>query len=284
MTFNKLTPQESAIIEDKFTEPPFTGEYNNFYANGFYSCRKCNLPLYRSMDKFNSKCGWPSFDDEIPQRIKKQLDVDEHRIEIICKNCHGHLGHIFTGEHLTKKNTRHCVNSLSLKFHDIEDILANLPDDTSTLDVIVVAGGCFWGIEFFFEQELGVLATAPGYTGGSIANPSYDKVCTGETGHAEAVAVVFETSTTNIEYLYKLFFNIHNSTEKNRQGPDIGSQYRSAIFVTTEKQLDIANTMLKQHPNACTEVNKLNKFWIAEKKHHHYYRNLGGKPYCHFKR
>jgi peptide methionine sulfoxide reductase msrA/msrB len=236
------------------------------------------------MDKFNSKCGWPSFDDEIPQRVTKQLDADKHRSEIICQNCDGHLGHVFSGENFTKKNTRHCVNSLSLKFHRIEDILASLPDNDSTIGVIVVAGGCFWGIEYFFEQEPGVLATAPGYTGGSIANPSYDKVCTGDTGHAEAVAVVFETAITNVESLYKLFFSIHNPTEKNRQGPDIGNQYRSAIYATTDKQVDIANTILKEYPNACTEVNTLDEFWIAEKKHHHYYSTLGSKPSCHFKR
>jgi peptide methionine sulfoxide reductase msrA/msrB len=277
MEYNKLTPEEERIIIHKGTEMPFTGKFNEHKKKGTYICKKCNAELYRSTDKFASSCGWPSFDDEIPGAVKHQPDADGTRTEIICNSCGGHLGHVFTGEGFTDKNIRHCVNSISLNFVPAEE--------ARETEAAYFAGGCFWGVEHFFHQEEGVISTQVGYMGGHVENPTYKEVCDGSTGHAEAIEVVFDPSVTSFEKLARLFFEIHDPTQVNRQGPDIGDQYRSAVFYTDKKQKQVTEKLIKiledNGYKVATEVSAADKFWDAEKYHQDYYQNNGSQPYCH---
>lgn len=274
---NKLTKQEEAVIIYKGTEAPFSGKYYKFSEKGTYTCKRCNAELFRSSDKFESECGWPSFDDAVPGAVKSIPDKDGIRTEIICNNCGGHLGHIFKGEQLTAKNTRYCVNSISMNFVPAKKEPA--------LEKAYFAGGCFWGVEYFFRDVNGVVSTKVGYMGGTKPNPTYKEVCTGTTGHAETMEVTFDPSKTTYEALAKLFFEIHDPTQVNRQGPDIGFQYRSAIFYVNDAQKQTAEKLiqiLKQKGlKVATQLAKADKFWPAEDYHQQYYQKNGKLPYCH---
>ncbi len=274
-----LTPDEQRIILHKGTEYPFTGKYNDFFEKGTYLCKQCGVALYRSNDKFASHCGWPSFDDEIPGAIRRQTDADGVRTEILCSNCGAHLGHVFIGEQLTPKNVRHCVNSLSMDFVPFENV-------TKTQKAIFAAG-CFWGVEYYFKTAPGVLRTRVGYTGGKTTNPTYEEVCTNTTGHAEAIEVIYDPEQTNFEELCKLFFEIHDPTQLNRQGPDVGEQYRSAVFYLNDEQKQITEKLIRilkeKGLNVVTQVVPAAPFYEAEAKHQDYYTKTGSKPYCHFR-
>lgn len=282
--YNPLTPEEERVIINKGTEAPFTGEYYKNTDTGMYLCKRCDAPLYRSTDKFDAHCGWPSFDDEVEGAIKKVTDADGRRTEILCANCGAHLGHVFIGEQFTDKNTRHCVNSISLKFVplSLESIIPDVVTDTA-----IFAGGCFWGMEYYFKEIDGVISSKVGYSGGHTENPTYNDVCSHTTGHAEVIEVVYDTSKTNFEELARLFFEIHDPTQVNRQGPDIGDQYRSAIFYKNDKQKEIAEKLVRllelKGFKVATEITKATKFYPAELYHQDYYGKKSGRPYCHFK-
>jgi peptide methionine sulfoxide reductase msrA/msrB len=269
-----LSPQEEAVILHKATEPPFSGKYNHHSERGFYACKQCGAILFRSQDKFDSSCGWPAFDHAIAGAVKRIPDPDGHRTEIVCSRCGGHLGHVFEGEYLTPRNTRHCVNSISLEF---------LPE--KQIGRAYFAGGCFWGVEFFLQKAPGVLQTTTGYMGGSLAHPSYRQVCTGKTGHAETVELLFDRHQTDFKTLSRLFFEIHDPTQKNRQGPDRGNQYRSAIFYTTPEQKTVAEKWIQELEanglEVATQLKPASTFWEAEAYHQDYYQHKGSTPYCH---
>ncbi|MCB2221746.1 MAG: bifunctional methionine sulfoxide reductase B/A protein [Bacteroidetes bacterium] len=279
MEYNKLTSFEEYVILNKGTERPYSGEFVNHKADGTYTCKRCDAPLYKSNDKFDSNCGWPSFDDEIDGAVKRVPDADGRRTEIVCANCGGHLGHVFEGEGFTPKSTRHCVNSVSLNF---------VPQDktakTETAKAIF-AGGCFWGVEYFMEKQPGVKSVVSGYTGGKTKDPTYEEVCSGTSGHIEAVEIEYDPAKTTYEELAKLFFEIHDPTQVNRQGPDIGEQYRSEVFYLNEEQKAIAEKLIAQLESKgykiATKVTEATTFYPAENYHQDYYERKGSLPYCH---
>ncbi len=278
LPYNSLNEAESHVINDKGTEAPFIGKYTNYEDKGTYICRKCGAALYYSTDKFKSDCGWPSFDDEIPGAVIRTPDADGIRTEITCSSCGAHLGHVFLGERMTPKNTRHCVNSLSIDF--VPEIV-----EAGRYGTAIFAGGCFWGVEYFLQKEPGVISVTSGYTGGHVKNPSYKEVCTGRTGHAEAVKIIYDPDKISYEKLLRTFLEIHDPTQVGGQGPDIGDQYRSEIFYMNEQQKQSAEKNLKiltdKGYKIATAVTKASEFYDAEDYHQDYYFNNNKLPYCH---
>jgi len=276
MDYNKLTPEEERVIVHKGTEAPYTGEYTNNKRSGTYVCRRCNTPLYKSSDKFDSHCGWPSFDDEIKGAVKRVPDADGMRTEIICAHCGAHLGHVFLNEGFTAKETRHCVNSISLKF---------IPEENKMIKKAYFASGCFWGTEYYFMKANGVKHTSVGFMGGHVDHPSYEQVCQKNTGHLETTEVEYDTSKTSYENLVKLFFETHDFTQTNGQGPDIGPQYLSCLFYADESEKETAEKYIKvltdKGYKVATMLKPLSTFWKAEDYHQQYYEHKGTKPYCH---
>lgn len=273
---NNLTLDEKRVIVYKGTERPFTGKYNKHTETGIYTCKRCDASLYTSGSKFDGNCGWPSFDDEIKGAVKRIKDADGRRVEIVCSWCNAHLGHVFEGEGYTAKNIRHCVNSISLNFEK---------EKVSKMKKAYFAGGCFWGVEYHLEKLDGVISVDSGYMGGHVKNPTYMEVVRKKTGHLEVVEVVYDSSIVDYETLVKLFFEIHDPTQTDGQGPDIGEQYLSAIFtsdteekkiiyklvgILNQKGLEIATTI---HPSAI--------FYRAEEYHQDYYAKTRKQPYCH---
>jgi peptide methionine sulfoxide reductase msrA/msrB len=272
-----LTSFEKRVLKDKATERPFTGIYNKFDKKGTYFCKQCGEPLFTSNDKFKSHCGWPSFDDSIEGQVKKIPDADGHRVEIVCAKCDGHLGHIFKGEGYTAKNQRFCVNSASLQ----HKALPELPN----FQTAYFAGGCFWGVEYYLEAIKGVQSVVSGYMGGFTKNPSYQEVSYKNTGHIESVKVVYDANVVSYETVARTFFEIHDPTQVNRQGPDRGLQYRSAIFYNNAAEKLIINNLIKELKEngykVATELHKAVTFYDAEEYHQDYYKRHKKQPYCH---
>jgi peptide methionine sulfoxide reductase msrA/msrB len=281
VTWNLLTPEEERIIVHKGTEAPHSGRFDQHTAAGIYACRRCGAALYRDEDKFDAGCGWPSFDAEVAGAVKRQTDADGRRTEILCATCGGHLGHLFLGERMTPRNTRHCVNSISMEF-------VPRAQESNRFERAIFAGGCFWGVETFLRAAPGAVRTTVGYTGGHVDSPTYKQVCDGNTGHAEAVEVLFDPRQTSFEALARLFCEIHDPTQRDGQGPDLGEQYRSAIFTVNESQRATAARLVaelrRRGLDVATAIAPAARFWPAEEYHQRYYERTGKQPYCHYRR
>ena len=280
-----LTPEERGILLGKGTEPAFCGGLLDHKAKGNYTCRLCGLPLFRSDAKFTSGTGWPSFYQPVdPAHIHYQRDVAHGmvRTEIQCARCRAHLGHVFE-DGPPPTGLRYCLNSASMRFY-AED--AKLPPESRPVptETAYFAGGCFWGIEGRFQQVPGVIDAVSGYMGGTVADRTYHQVCSGETGHAEVVRVTYNPKRVTYGELLECFFKFHDPTQLNRQGPDVGSQYRSAIFAANDEQLRKAKEHLEGLQQAegfhgrriVTQLVPGGTFYEAEEYHQDYHAKHGG--------
>ena len=270
-----LTPFEHHVLIDKGTEAPGTGEHLNRFENGTYACKNCQSPLYSSDSKFSAHCGWPSFDREISGAVKRFPDSDGRRTEIVCNTCSAHLGHVFEGEGYTPLSVRHCVNSISLDFK---------PGATTAARALL-ASGCFWGTEYHFAKAKGVLETKVGYAGGHVLNPTYKQVCKGDTGHLEVIEVLFNPEHISYRQVIQLFFETHDFSQVDGQGPDIGPQYLSAVFAENEEEKTIAEGVVAElgakGMKVATQIRPMAPFFPAEEYHQKYYFKEAKTPYCH---
>ncbi len=274
------------VSRNKATERSFTGKYWNFTGKGTYYCAACGNRLFRSDAKFASECGWPSFFEQVDAESVVFQEDHSHgmnRTEALCGRCGGHLGHLFDDGPLPT-GKRYCMNSIALEF---EPDIAVAADHSGGLETITLGGGCFWCVEAVYENLKGVETVTSGYSGGKIANPTYREVCTGETGHAEVVQVVFDPKKCSTEEILKVFFTVHDPTTLNRQGADVGPQYRSVIFYHNKEQQEIASELIAQLNKAgvydkpiVTKVEPFTKFYEAEDYHQEYYRLHKNEPYC----
>lgn len=280
-----LTPDQYYVLREKGTERPFTGEFYLHKEKGTYSCAACGNELFTDKMKFDSECGWPSFDREIEGgKIVKQEDhsFGMNRVEILCAKCGGHLGHLFD-DGPTETGLRYCVNSLSLEFVE----KGNETKTDAIYDTATLAGGCFWCIEAVYQMLDGVKSVESGYTGGTSKKPTYSEVGSGRTGHAESVQLIYDPSKTSFQQILKVFFTVHDPTTLNRQGADIGTQYRSAIFYHNPGQEKIARQIIAEINKAniysspvVTEVVPYSKFYKAESYHQNYFSQNKDEPYC----
>jgi peptide methionine sulfoxide reductase msrA/msrB len=277
-----LSKDQYYILREKGTERPGTGKFLMHKEKGIYTCAGCGNELFSDDMKFDSHCGWPSFDKEIAGgKIKQIVDktLGMERTEIVCAKCGGHLGHIFP-DGPTETGMRYCVNSLSLGFEPISK-------SENTIDTLTLGGGCFWCIETLFLDLKGVISVASGYSGGKIKNVSYKEVCNGNTGHAEVIQVIYDTKIISMKEVLKVFFAVHDPTTLNRQGADHGTQYRSAIFYISDIQKTTALEIIKKLSDdkvydnpIVTEVSPFTNYYKAEDYHQNYYNNNTQQPYC----
>ena len=299
----KLSSEQFAVTQQCGTEPPFHNAYWDNHKPGIYVDVVSGEPLFSSLDKFDSGTGWPSFTQpvkgaEVVQ--KKDSEYGMVRTEVRSKMADSHLGHVFDDGPADKGGMRYCINSASLKFIPVEEmdqagygqylepfvkagVIKPVMHETA-----ILAGGCFWGMEEIIRKIPGVVKTTVGYSGGKTANPSYEDVCTGTTGHAESIEVVFDPARLSYEALLDYFFRMHDPTTLNRQHNDVGTQYRSAIFYTSEAQKKTAEGVTARWGKSgkfsrpiTTEITAATKFYSAEDYHQKYLVKHPGGYTCH---
>jgi peptide methionine sulfoxide reductase msrA/msrB len=299
----KLSSEQFAVTQKCGTEPAFRNAYWDNHKPGLYVDVVSGEPLFSSLDKFDSGTGWPSFTQpvkgtELVERKDSSLGMP--RTEARSKVADSHLGHVFDDGPTDRGGLRYCINSASLKFIPLEEMdqagygqylepfvkagLIKAPMH----ETAVLAGGCFWGMEEIIRKIPGVIKTTVGYSGGTTANPTYEDVCTGTTGHAESIEVVFDSSRLSYETLLDYFFRMHDPTTLNRQHNDVGTQYRSAIFYTSETQKQTAETVKARWDKSgkfdrpiTTEIAPAGRFYSAEEYHQKYLVKHPGGYTCH---
>lgn len=314
-----LSPVAYQVTQESATEPPFRNAYWNHHEEGLYVDVVTGEPLFSSRDKFDSGTGWPSFTKPVDTaRVVEKRDesLGMVRVEVRSKAGDSHLGHLFD-DGPRPSGQRYCINSASLRFVSVNDLekqgygewlalFGRKPTSAASPKVDVgkalaasgvtetalLAGGCFWGMEDLLRKIPGVLQTDVGYTGGSLERPTYQDVSTGRTGHAESVRVVFDPKVLSYETLLEQwFFRMHDPTTLNRQGNDVGTQYRSALFVLSDRQWQVAEAVKarvdasgKWKRPVVTQIVRAGEFTPAEAYHQDYLvKNPGGYT-CHYMR
>jgi methionine-R-sulfoxide reductase/methionine-S-sulfoxide reductase len=305
MTYHKdpaavaaLTPEQARVTQRNGTEPAFTGEYWDHHEPGIYVDVVSGEPLFASTDKFDSGTGWPSFTRPIGNVVtKRDFSMLFPRKEVRSRHADSHLGHVFKDGPRERGGMRYCINSAALRFVHRDDLEAQgygqyvaifeKEDTMSEYKTAILAGGCFWGMQDLIRRQPGVVSTRVGYTGGRNAHATYRN----HPGHAEAVEIVYDPAETDYRALLEFFFQIHDPTTKDRQGNDVGSSYRSAIFYLDDEQKQVALDTIADVDasglwpgRVVTEVVPAADFWEAEPEHQDYLLRIPNGYTCHYPR